>query len=329
MGPTQRRIVEMRLQGSDPEEIAQAVKRSGRTVRRVLAALEEELERRLRPSEPPAGDAAPISYAYGDIVLRQQLGAGGMGKVYRALLRESNAAVAVKVLRKPLRQHPTATARFLREAAILAGLRHPGIVVVHGLGLLPDGGHFLVMDLVEGRDLGRLTAGGAAPWRQAVDWVRQAADAIAHAHRQGVIHCDLKPGNLLLDESGRVRVADFGLARSFGEGEATPQGGTPGFLAPEQFDPALGPVTPRTDVHGLGAVLYALLTGEPPFGSVPDVPLERHERMPPGLSRLRPDVPAGVEAICRRCLAPDPADRFPSAEAVAEALAAEWASCSA
>jgi serine/threonine-protein kinase len=144
-----------------------------------------------------------------------------------------------------------------------------------------------------------------------------------------VIHCDLKPGNLLLDPGGRVRVADFGLARSFGEGEATPQGGTPGFLAPEQLDPTLGPVTPRTDIHGLGAVLYALLTREAPFAAGQDVSPERHERMPPELSRLRPDVPAGVEAICRRCLAPDPADRFPSAEAVAEALAAEWARCSA
>jgi RNA polymerase sigma factor (sigma-70 family) len=324
MGPTQRRMIEMRLQGFDVEEIAANVKRSGRTVRRALAAVEGELVRRLHAPEPPAGQAVTC-FTYGDIVLQQQLGAGGMGKVYRARLRENNAPVAVKILRKPLRHHPTAAARFLREAGILAGLHHPGIVVVHGLGLLPDGGHFLVMDLVEGSDLRRAAAAGVVPVERALDWVRQAADAIEHAHQQGVVHCDLKPANLLLDETGRVRVVDFGLARSFTEAEGVPLGGTPGFLAPEQLDPTLGPVSAQTDVHGLGAVLYALLTGQPPFASATEAPSLQCDRSPPELAQRRPDVPAGVQAICRRCLAVDPADRFATAAAVAEALAAELA----
>jgi RNA polymerase sigma factor (sigma-70 family) len=311
MGPVQRRIVALRLQGLDVDEIAAAVGRSGRTVRRVLAALGEELERRLRADSGPPVDEGGIAFAFGDIVLERQLGAGGMGKVYRARLRQGGAAVAVKILRKSLRGHEPAAAHFLREAGILARLHHPGIVVVHGLGRLPHGGHFLVMDLVEGGDLMRRRAAGPVELASALDWVRQAADAVEHAHRQGVVHCDLKPSNLLLDGRGRVRVSDFGLARSLDDRDGCPSGGTPGFLAPEQADPARGPVTPRTDVHGLGAVLYALLQGRPPFEA-------SGAETAPDMAGL----PAPVSEFCGRCLAAEPADRFASAADAAQALAA-------
>jgi serine/threonine-protein kinase len=132
------------------------------------------------------------------------------------------------------------------------------------------------------------------------------------------VHCDLKPSNLLLDRAGRVRVSDFGLAR--GEG-ADSRGGTPGFMAPEQIDPSWAPISPRTDVHGLGAVLYTLLASAPPFPGEPPTPTILHRGDPPAaLSALRLDVPAAVEALCRRCLAPRPEERFPSAAALAEAL---------
>ena len=182
-----------------------------------------------------------------------------MGKVYRATWRGSDVPVAVKLLRKPLRGHETAAARFREEAALLARLRHPGIVAVHGVGLLPDGGHFLVMDLVEGSDLARQPR---PPVAEALRWVAEAADAIEYAHRMGVVHCDLKPSNLLLGGDGHVRVSDFGLARSLAGGDA-PRGGTAGFMAPEQFDPE-GRVSPRTDVYGLGAVLRACSRSDPP-----------------------------------------------------------------
>src|SRR5262249_40768306 len=156
------------------------------------------------------------------------------------------------------RQHETATIRFLEEAEFLARLRHPGIVTVHGLGHLPDGGHFLVMDLIEGSDLAREMSTGPVPVVQALRWVSEAADAIEHAHQQGVIHCDLKPSNLLLDRAGHIHVTDFGLGRSL-SGDRQSVGGTAGFMAPEQVDATWGPISPRTDVHGLGAVLYALL----------------------------------------------------------------------
>jgi eukaryotic-like serine/threonine-protein kinase len=284
LGAVQRRIVEMRLQGQEAEVIAAEVCRSTRTVRRILAAFGEELERRLS-DVPPLLEEGLL--AYGDVVLLRQLGQGGMGKVYRATWRGSDVPVAVKLLRKPLRGHETAAARFREEAALLARLRHPGIVAVHGVGLLPDGGHFLVMDLVEGSDLGRQSH---PPVAEALRWVAEAADAIEYAHRMGVVHCDLKPSNLLLGGDGHVLVSDFGLARSLAGGDA-PHGGTAGFMAPEQFDLA-AKVSPRTDIYGLGAVLRALL----------------------------PEQSPEVDALCRRCLAPDPAARYASAAEVAAAL---------
>jgi RNA polymerase sigma factor (sigma-70 family) len=280
LGELQRRIIEMRLQGHEVDAIAPEVRRSARTVRRVLATCGSDLERRL--TEPP-----PQLLAYGDVVLLRQLGQGGMGKVYRATWRGSDVPVAVKLLRKPLRVRRGAATRLLEEAALLARLRHPGIVAVHGVGLLPDGGHFLVMDLVEGSDLGRQPRPGVA---DALRWVAEAADALEYAHGQGVIHCDVKPSNLLLGNDGRVLVTDFGLARSLSDGDAF-HGGTVGFMAPEATQPG-AKVSPRTDVFGLGAVLRALL----------------------------PSRPDEVEAICRRCLDPDPEVRYASAADVASAL---------
>src|SRR5439155_11317305 len=124
---------------------------------------------------------------------------------------------------------------------------------------------FLVMDLVEGGDLARRLAAGPVAWRDALGWTAEAGDAIGYAHAQGVVHCDLKPSNVLLDLAGRVRVTDFGLARTLAE-PARLAGGTPGFMAPEQCRPD-GVVSPRTDVHGLGALLYALLIGRPPLAT--------------------------------------------------------------
>jgi serine/threonine-protein kinase len=283
----QRRVIEMLLQGHEVEVIAAEVGRCTRTVRRILAAFGEELQQRLRGTPPPPVEEGLL--AYGDVVLLRQLGQGGMGKVYRATWRGRDVPVTVKLLRKQLRRYETAAARFREEAAFLARLRHPGIVAVHGVGLLPDGGHFLVMDLVEGSDLARQPCPTVA---EALRWVAEAADAIDYAHGIGIIHCDLKPSNLLLGADGRVLVSDFGLARSL-DGGVAPHGGTPGFMAPEQCDRA-GKVSSRTDIYGLGAVLRALL----------------------------PERSSEVDALCRRCLAPDPEARYASAAELASALRA-------
>ena len=285
LDPIHRRIVEMRLQEREVKSIALEVGRSTRTVRRVLIAFGCELERRLDNEDSPC-DKGLI--AYENVILHRQLGQGGMGKVYQATWRGHVGLVAIKLLRKPLRGHAGIAARFRAEAALLTKLEHSGIVTLHGVGLLPDGGHFLVMDLIEGSDLARQprpTVGVA------LTWVAEAADILAYAHGLGVVHCDLKPSNLLLDRAGHIRLSDFGLARSLGGGDESAAGGTVGFMAPEQLDRD-GKVSPRTDIFGLGALICALL----------------------------PERPPDVELICRRCLASDPALRFGSAAELATAL---------
>ena len=284
LNAVQRRIVELHLEGQEVEVIAAEVRRSARTVRRTLAALGSELERRL--TDAPAALEEGL-LAYSDVVLHRQLGQGGMGKVYRATWRGRAVPVAVKLLRKSHRGHGMASARFREEARVLARLLHPGIVAIHGVGLLPDGGHFLVMDLIEGSDLSRQQCPSVA---EVLRWVAEAAGAIDFAHGMGVVHCDLKPSNLLLGSDGHIRVGDFGLARSLAAGDS-PHGGTIGFMAPEQFDPD-GKVSPRTDIYGLGALLRALLP----------------ERSPE------------VEVLCLRCMAPDPAARYASAGELGSAL---------
>jgi serine/threonine-protein kinase len=165
------------------------------------------------------------------------------------------------------------------------------------------------MDLVEGSDLARQIGAGPVAVGAAVRWVCDAALAIEHAHQHGVVHCDLKPSNLLLDRAGHIHVTDFGFARSLSDGPSRGAGGTEGFMAPEQIDPTLGPISPRTDVYGLGAVLYALIVGQPPLSQTS-----------PAL--LQPEVTVDVDALCQRCLAREPESRFASAAALAAALGA-------
>src|SRR5262249_25175147 len=162
----------------------------------------------------------------------------------------------VKVLKRLDDRSPGSVRRFLAEGRMVARLRHPHIVGVHGVGRAPDGGYFLVMDLVEGPDLARRLKQGPVPAHEAVEVVAQVADAVEHGHRRGVIHRDLKPSNVLLDGDGRAMVTDFGLAKRSDEddpGLSHPDQilGTPHYMAPEQADGRWGPVGPRTDVYGL------------------------------------------------------------------------------
>jgi RNA polymerase sigma factor (sigma-70 family) len=303
---TQRRVAELRLSGVSPADIAERLGCSDRTVRRALDKLRSELERRLL-----SPDECCAMLPYGQVVLRRMLSDGGMGKVYRAEYRPDGRPVAVKVLRKKLLGRPEAVACFRAEARLLARLCHPGIVRVHGAGRLPDGGHFLAMDLIEGPDLRRVLTAGPVPVELAARWVAAVAEAVDHAHHEGVVHCDLKPANVLLQldsptgglHSAVPKVVDFGLARVLSPWGARSVGGTAGYMAPEQLDASLGEVSPRTDVYGLGGLLQALLTGHPPTEA--------------GESQL---LPAALSAICRHCREREPRRRFATAGAVAESL---------
>jgi serine/threonine-protein kinase len=217
--------------------------------------------------------------------------------------------------------------RFFAEASTVAGLSHPNIVGVQGLGRTPGGSYFIVMELVRGESLA--LRGGSDPTSsaQVVEWALQVCDALDHAHGQGVVHCDLKPANLLLDESGQIRVTDFGLSRSLFR--ATPVcaeiEGTAPFMAPEQASRAWGAIDQRTDVFGLGAVTYWLFCGQPPWPgrSLNDV-LARV--IGPGpvvpISSLRPDLTTAVTEVCMTCLAKRPEHRFQSMGELRDALMA-------
>ena len=266
------------------------------------------------------------SFSHHDLHLHRLIGAGRTGKVFRAWDHRTRREVAVKFLRKTLLREPAVVRRFIEEARTVAGLSHHRIVGIQGIGRTPGGSCFLVMDLVEGPDLARVARARTIAVPEALRWTFEACEALSHAHEEGVIHCDLKPANLLLDGSGRIRVADFGLARSLGG--TTPWAaeveGTAPFMAPEQAARCWGRIDRRTDVYGIGAVLFALLTGRPPHTGrrLPDV-LAGVVSAAPVVSpdRLRPDLPAGLVALCRRCLAKTPVDRYATVQEVAAALA--------
>lgn len=280
-------------------------------------------------AHPPANvevvpdSAAPLSY--GDFVLQKHLGAGSVGKVYRALQKSINKPVAVKYLKKAFLNQPDVVAQFIREARTVAKLRHPGLVGVHGLGRTPLGGYFIVMDLVEGPNLSTLIRNRQLEIDECVRWIAQAAETLGFVHRQGVVHCDLKPGNLLLEPCGRVRITDFGLAKTADtiDDTLTRIAGTAPYMAPEQVAAHRGSIDARTDVYGLGAVLYELLTGRPPHigRRIADVLAQLVANAPIGaVSSHRPGIPDSLDAICQRCLSQRPQDRYQSADELAAAL---------
>lgn len=258
----------------------------------------------------------------GGYELHEVIGQGGMGVVYRAHQRELNREVALKLLSPRCAGDAEFGARLRREAQHAARLQHPNIVAVHDLdeheGLL-----CYAMQLVRGRSLSQwLDADGPLPPRLAASLLRTLAEAMHYAHRLGVLHLDLKPGNILIDERGAPMITDFGLARGMEQVRRDESiAGTPGYMAPEQLDDTCGPLSPATDVWALGAILYETLTGHPPFEAHTagdTLQLLRHGkvRTPSRYLRLPPDL----EAICMHCLGKRPESRYPDARALAEDL---------
>ncbi|MDI1446284.1 serine/threonine-protein kinase [Polyangium sp. 6x1] len=258
-------------------------------------------------------------------VIERIAGAGGMGSVFRAHDRVSSGPVAIKVLHE---REPRDVARFDMEARVLAGLDHPGIVRYVTHGVTGAGEPFLAMEWLAGEDLGARLARGRLTIAESVTVVGAAASALATAHARGVVHRDIKPGNVFLVDGAldRVKLLDFGLARL---GPLSPRFtrtgvvlGTPGYMAPEQARGAPS-LDARVDVFALGAVLFECLTGQPAFmgehvmAILAKILLED----PPPLRKLRPEASVRLEALVACMLAKDPADRLPDAGEIAEALA--------
>jgi hypothetical protein len=261
--------------------------------------------------------------------LEEQIGAGGMGDVWRALDLRLRRQVAIKILPADLAADQSAVERFRREAETTAGLQHPGITVTFDIDEHRDAQEtliFLVMELLTGRDLRTVLdqAPQGLPVELAVSLIAQAADALAAAHSRGIVHRDIKPANLFLLDDGRVKLCDFGIARLGDATQLTASGnfiGTPVYMAPEQF--RAEPLDARSDLYSLGCVLYELLVGGPPFEAVtnPAAIMYKHfsETPVPPRSR-RSDVPEHVDRLTLELLAKDPAGRPPSASVVVTSL---------
>jgi WD40 repeat protein len=280
------------------------------------------------PHGPTAADPGLGTVRYfGDYELVGELARGGFGVVYRARQVSLNRPVAVKMVLAGRLATPVEVDRFRREARTAANLDHPGVVPIFEVGE-HEGQHYFSMKLIEGGDLGRRMGRFRGDYRACAGLVAAVARVVQHAHERGVLHRDLKPGNLLLDAQGRPHVTDFGLAKALqGPAGATQSGavvGTPAYMAPEQAAGQGRELTAAADVYALGAILYELLTGRPPFQA--DTPVEvllrvmRDEPEPP--RKLCPAVPSDLETVCLKCLGKEPNRRYASAADLADDLEA-------
>src|SRR5664280_148262 len=250
--------------------------------------------------------------------LKHLIARGGMAEVYRAHDRLLDRPVALKVLFPELSVDRSFVERFRREAQAAANLSHPNIVPVFDWGE-DTGTYFIVMEFIDGRPLSSiLKSAGTLSAERTADIGAHVAAALGYAHKHGVIHRDVKPGNVLITDDGQVKVTDFGIARAINTAESLTQTGavmgTATYFSPEQAE-GIG-VDARTDIYSLGVVLFEMVTGRPPFlGDTPVAVASKHVRdHPPAPRELNPSVPATFEAIILKSMAKDPAHRYPTAE---------------
>ncbi len=269
--------------------------------------------------------AGELPRDFGPYELIREIGRGGMGVVYEARQKGLDRSVAVKMILAGHLASPELVRRFQAEARAAARLRHSNIVHIHDVGQF-NGQDFFAMEYIEGQSLAERIKQGPIDIPTAVRLVAAVARAVEHLHQQGIVHRDLKPSNILLDAEGMPYVTDFGLAKIFAEGtDMTATGviaGTPSYMAPEQASGRRAAVTPATDIYSLGAILYELLTGVPPFHaeSPLDTLMEVLGGDPATPRSINPRIPRGLELICLKCLAKEPTERYSSAAALADDL---------
>src|SRR5213596_2584657 len=252
----------------------------------------------------------------GRYLITRKLGAGGMANVYLAEDQELGRRVAIKILNERHANDEQFVERFRREVKNAAGLSHPNVVSVYDRGEA-EGTYYIAMEYVEGRTLKDLiVTRGPSPIPIAIDYTRQVLSALRFAHRNGIVHRDIKPHNVIVDHEGRVKVADFGIARA-GASQMTEAGsiiGTAQYLSPEQARGA--PVDQTSDIYSVGIVLYEMLTGKVPFsGETPlEIAMKHLSTVPVPPSEVRDDIPDDLDMVVLRALAKDPEDRYQTAE---------------
>ncbi len=258
--------------------------------------------------------------------LEELIGGGGMADVYRAKDLLLNRPVAVKILHEQFKQDKEFIEKFQREAQAAARLSHPNIVNIYDVGVA-DGDHYIVMEYVPGRTLkDKIRQEGHLPVSEALRIAREIGEALAHAHANNLVHCDIKPHNILMMPDGHAKVADFGIARAVTESTMTYSGNVVGsvhYFSPEQAKGTM--ITPKSDVYSLGVVLYEMLTGKLPFtGETPvSIAVKHLQDEPVSVRQLDPSIPPVVEALVARAMSKDPALRPTSAEFVQEIQHAE------
>ena len=255
----------------------------------------------------------------------EEVGRGGQGVVFRARQKSLNRTVALKVISLGQWASETHLKRFRREAEAAASLDHPGIVPIHEVGER-DGQCYFSMQFIEGGQLDEVVRREPMPIRGAVELIAKVARTVHYAHEHGILHRDIKPGNILLDKNGEPHLTDFGLARLLDTQSSVTRTidvlGTPSYMAPEQAAGETTKLSKATDVYGLGAVLYQLLTGQPPFagGTTYETIRLLRDTEPRQPRLLNPKVDRDLSTICLKCLEKDPQRRYSSALALAEDL---------
>jgi eukaryotic-like serine/threonine-protein kinase len=273
------------------------------------------------PDQASLPSGTRVGY-FGDYELLKVLGEGGMGIVYKARQLSLNRPVALKMIKAARFASPDEVRRFQNESEAVARLDHPNILPVFEVGQYEDQ-HYFSMKLIAGESLDKRPTHYLSDPRRAAELLWITAGAIHHAHQRGILHRDLKPANILVDAEGQPHVTDFGLAKRVeGDSDLTRSGailGTPAYMAPEQASGKRGSVTTSTDVYGLGAIFYVLLTGKAPFGgdSVVDTLEQVRERLPEPPRKKNRHVPRDLEVICLKCLEKDARRRYASADALA------------
>ncbi|HVG07957.1 MAG TPA: protein kinase [Thermoanaerobaculia bacterium] len=280
--------------------------------------LPSPLPRAGREGAKPGKSGGMLGRAIGHYVVKEHIGGGGMGVVYKAEDLRLERTVALKFLPPELTRDPVAKARFLQEARAASALEHPNICTIHEVDETEDGQLYLAMPAYDGETLKRKVENGPLPLEEAIGFAIQAGQGLAKAHRQGIVHRDIKPANLIVTGDAIVKILDFGLAKLAGAAGLTRAGfclGTPSYMSPEQ---ARGEVDQRTDLWSLGVVLYEMVTGRPPFRADTDqgIIYALLTEEPEPVRKLRPEAPPELERILKKMLAKDPAERYPNLDAV-------------